>query len=149
MTWMSTPSSADLQGRLVALGRELGERERSHAQALERAREHAEALRRVVSDGLEAFQRAAAEAGAPHLQIALGEVRSDDKHLRAVQFDLARGRHRAIVTVKSRGEVTLVGPFHAGKNEGPCETFPVDAEAELGAALAAFLERFLAEAATP
>jgi hypothetical protein len=51
--------------------------------------------------------------------------------------------------VKARGEVTLVGPFHAGKTEGPCKTFPFAAEAELQKALGDFLERFLAEAATP
>jgi hypothetical protein len=145
---MSTPSPA-LRERLAALGRELGAREGAHAEAREAACKHAEALRRVVAEGLDAFHRAAASGGALHLHIELGEVRSDDKHLRAVQFDLARGRHRAIVTVKSRSEVTLVGPFHAGKAEGPCESFPLDAEAEIAAALGRFLERFLTEAATP
>ena len=63
--------------------------------------------------------------------------------------DLRRGRHQAIVTVKSRGEVTLVGPFRAGKVEGPCKSFPFDAEPEIEAELGSFLERFLHEAATP
>ena len=45
----------------------------------------------------------------------------------AVEFELVRGRHCAIVTAKSRGEVTLVGPFHKGKNEGPCRSLPFDA----------------------
>jgi hypothetical protein len=81
--------------------------------------------------------------------VELSEPRPDDKHLRSVQFDLRRGRHQAIVTVKSRGEVTLVGPFHAGKSEGPCKTFPFDAEVEIEKALGDFLERFLEEAATP
>jgi hypothetical protein len=66
-----------------------------------------------------------------------------------VQFDLRRGRHVALVTVKSGGEVTLVGPFRTGKTEGPWLSFPVDAETELRAALGDFLERFLDEAATP
>jgi 16S rRNA (cytidine1402-2'-O)-methyltransferase len=48
-----------------------------------------------------------------------------------------------------RGEVTLVGPFQAGKDEGPCRTFPIESEREIDAALAGFLERFLEEAATP
>jgi hypothetical protein len=74
--------------------------------------------------------------------VRLGELRPDDKHVRAIEFDLSRGRHRAVVTVKSRGEVTLVGPFHAGKAEGPCKTFPFTAEAELRNALGDFLERF-------
>ena len=73
----------------------------------------------------------------------------EDAAVRAVEFDLARGRHRAIVTVKARGEVTLVGPFHAGKTEGPCKSFPLAAEDEIRKALGDFLERFLTEAATP
>lgn len=62
---------------------------------------------------------------------------------------LSRARHRAVVTVKSKGEVTLVGPFRAGKNEGPCRSFPFAEEAELDAALGDFLERFLEEAVAP
>ena len=54
-----------------------------------------------------------------------------------------------MVTVKSRGEATLVGPFHVGKTEGPCKSFPFAAEDELRKALGDFLERFLTEAATP
>ena len=76
-------------------------------------------------------------------------MRVDDKHLRAVEFDLVRGRHKAIVTAKSRGEITLVGPFRIGKEEGPCLSFPFDAKDEIRSALASFLERFLEEAATP
>ncbi len=53
------------------------------------------------------------------------------------------------MTIKSRGDVTLVGPFRSGKVEGPCKSFPFDAERELGEALPAFLESFLEEAATP
>ncbi|MDX1648477.1 MAG: hypothetical protein R3263_01360, partial [Myxococcota bacterium] len=66
-----------------------------------------------------------------------------------VEFALSRGRMRAIVTLKSRGEVTLVGPFKAGGKEGPCRSFPFDAGEELDAALGGFLEAFLREAATP
>jgi hypothetical protein len=102
-----------------------------------------------VAAALGAFQEAAAKSGAEHIEVAVSEPRTDDKHLRAVEFDLQRGRHRAIVTVKSRGEVTLVGPFKAGKTEGPCRTFPWDAHTEVENALGDFLERFLEEAATP
>jgi hypothetical protein len=42
-----------------------------------------------------------------------------------------------------------VGPFHRGKAEGPCLSFPFEAEAELRKALGDFLERFLEEAAQP
>ena len=98
---------------------------------------------------MERFHAGAAAAGAPQLRIEVSPVRVDDKHLRSVEFELQRGRHRAIVTAKSRGEVTLVGPFRVGKVEGPCLSFPFDAEDEFSNALAGFLERFAEEAATP
>jgi hypothetical protein len=141
--------ASDLGDRLEHLGRELGEREAAHRRGLDEARACAEKIRSRVGSALERFHRGAHAAGAPHLRVSLGEIQIDDKHLRAVEFDLTRGRHRAIVTVKSRGDVTLVGPFHRGKHEGPCRTLPIDAEGEIEVALGAFLECFLAEAATP
>jgi hypothetical protein len=141
--------AAEFEARLEKLGQTLGEREASHQSGLRDARSCLENLRGVIAAALARFHEAAAGSGAPQLRIALSEVRPDDKHLRAVQFDLTRGRYRAIVTARSRGEVTLVGPFHAGKTEGPCLTFPLDAGDDLRAALANFLERFLEEAATP
>ena len=106
-------------------------------------------LRGRIEKGLEAFHIAVSNAGAPHLEIALSPVRTDDKHLRSLEFDLVRGRYKAVVTAKSRGDVTLVGPFRIGKAEGPCLTFPFGATDEIEAALATFLEQFLEEAATP
>jgi hypothetical protein len=141
--------SAALRERMAALGRELAEREREHAAGLARAHAAAERLHGVVAEALAAFGEAARSAGAPQLEVALGAPRADDKHLRAVQFDLRRGRHAALVTVKSRGEVTLVGPFRQGKDEGPCKSFPIDAEREIETALGEFLTGFLVEAATP
>lgn len=138
-----------LRGRLEELGRRLGAREAEHAAALAEARGRADKLHAVAADALEGFREAAARAGAPHLAVELSEPHLDDKHVRSVQFTMSRGRHRGIVTVKARGEVTLVGPFKAGQDEGPCCTFPWDADAEIAGALAAFLERFLEEAATP
>ena len=76
-------------------------------------------------------------------------MRIDDKHLRSVEFELWRGRYRAIVTAKSRGDITFVGPFQSGKTEGPCKSFPIDARDEVSGALVSFLESFLEEAATP
>jgi hypothetical protein len=146
---MSEKQPEGLAQRLAEAGRRLGEREAEHLAAVEEARARAEKLRAQVAEGLAAFHAAARRAGAPHLALELGEVRGDDKHLRAAEFGLQRGRHRAIVTVKSRGDVTLVGPFKAGKQEGPCQTFPWDAEAEIQAALCEFIERFAEEAATP
>jgi hypothetical protein len=139
----------DLPARLETLGRSLGQRESAHREALQRAHAEAVELRAEVAQALDRFHAAAAAAGAPHLRIELSEPRVDDKHLRAVEFDLARGRHRALVVAKAKGEVTLVGPFHSGKTEGPCLSFPFHAEAELRNALAEFLERFAEEAATP
>jgi hypothetical protein len=144
-----SPGAHALSQRLAALGREIGSREALHAQPLETARELAARLRSVVAQGLEAFHAAAAESGARHMVVELSEPHTDDKHLRSVEFDLQRGRHRAIVTTKSRGEVTLVGPFRQGKDEGPCQRIPFDAGDELDEGLAGFLERFLEEAATP
>jgi hypothetical protein len=136
-----------LRDRLRELGRELAAREAAQADALESARRQAENLRAQVAEALAGWHEGV--AGAPQLAVRVGEVRPDDKHIRAVEFDLVRGRHRAIVTVKSRGDVTLVGPFHAGKTEGPCKSFPFGAEDEIRKALGDFLERFLTEAATP
>jgi hypothetical protein len=140
---------AKLRERLERLGRELGAREAEHGAALGAARDKAASLRAAVVDGLAGFRDGVAAAGAPHLDVEVSELRLDDKHVRAVEFDLSRGRHRAIVTVKSRGDVTLVGPFHAGKTEGPCQSFPFDAEDEVQTALGEFLERFLTDAVTP
>ena len=145
---MGTPPSEVLTTRLRAAGQRLGERESGHAGALLEARHCAESLHAAVEQGLRAFHQAAAEAGAPQIRIELGEVRLDEKHARSIQFDLRRGRYVAIVTVKSRGEVTLVGPFRSGKTEGPCRSFPMGSE-DLPGELAGFLERFLEEAATP
>jgi hypothetical protein len=139
----------ELVARLEKLGQSLGEREAPHQAGLREARACVERLHTQVGEALERFHAAAAAAGAPQLKIALSPVRTDDKHLRAIEFDLTRGRHRAVVTGRSRGELTLVGPFHIGKTEGPCLTFPLDAREDLRAALGSFLERFLEEAATP
>jgi len=150
---MSDPPASrfdiDFGDRFERLGRALGAREAEHARTLEEARSCAETLRAAVASVLEDFHRAAHAAGSPHLMIGLGDIRIDDKHVRAVEFELFRGRHRAIVTSKSRGEVTLVGPFHKGKAEKPCRSFPFDALQELREALGDFLEQFLEEAATP
>jgi hypothetical protein len=141
--------SAPLRTRLAQAGRRLGAREAEHSAAFSEAQVRADKLRAVVADAVAGFNDGARAAGAPQLALELGEPRVDAKHLRAVEFELRRGRYRAIVTVKSRGQVTLVGPFKAGKQEGPCQTFPWDAGADLERALGDFLERFAEEAATP
>lgn len=142
-------SAIEFGDRFERLGRTIGEREAEHAPGLEEARSCAEMLRSAVAAAIDDFHRGARAAGAPHLAIGLGDIHIDDKHVRAVEFELSRGRHRAIVTCKSRGEVTFVGPFHEGKAEKPCRTFPSDAREELREALGNFLEQFLEDAATP
>jgi len=137
-----------LNERIEALARDVAKRESAHAEAIARARAKAEALHGVVAGAVETFNAVVRES-VPHLEVRLTPPRTDDKHLHSVEFDLERGRHRGVITAKSKGEVTLVGPFRAGKNEGPCRSFPFDAEQELEAALTDFLERFLEEAATP
>lgn len=149
---MAAPDASrapSLRDRLAAVGSAIGAREAAHTAGLSEARRIAGGLRDLVAQGLAGFEEAVTRAGAPHLTVDVGEIRLDEKHVRAYEFELARGRHRAIVTVKSRGEVTLVGPFRTGKPEGPCKTFPWDARDELDAALGDFLERFLEEASTP
>ena len=39
--------------------------------------------------------------------------------------------------------MTLVGPFRVGKVEGPCKSFPFEAQDELDRALGEFLEQFV------
>lgn len=137
-----------LDERLAAVGRLLVERERPHAADLDRAWVCAKALHLRLATALEAFH-AEVMPRAPQMALALSEPRVDEKHLRAVQFELERGRHRAIVAVKSRGEVTLVGPFRSGGTEGPCRSFPFVAQADIEAALEDFVLAFVEEAATP
>jgi len=146
----SSPETS-LRERLARRGREFAAREAEHAEGVASARRCAEALRARVCEAVEAFERAAAEAGGSPLGIEVSAPRLDDKHVRSVQFDLRRGRNVAIVTAKSRGDVTLVGPFHAGKTEGPCASYRTHSpdDAELARGLAAFLERFLDEATAP
>jgi hypothetical protein len=138
-----------LVSRAEALGRRLGELEASHQTELARAQRLADTLHSAASAAVRSFAAAARESGAPELEFAVGTPRLDDKHIRAIEFDLRRGRHGAIVTVKTRSEVTLVGPFRIGKAEGPCASFPMDSMDELEAAFGDFLDRFFELAMSP
>ena len=106
-------------------------------------------MRRPSSQSRRSAVRSRIGSAACDLRVELSKPRVDDKHLRSVQFDLRRGRHQALVTVKSRGDVTLVGPFRRGKNEGPCRSIAVGDEAELQVALGEFLGRVVEEASAP
>jgi hypothetical protein len=98
-----------LRERLESAGRRLGTRESAQREAVAEAQQRAEALHAATAFALAGFHEAASDAGAPHLEVELSPLRVDDKHLRSIEFELRRGRYVAIVTVKSRGEVTLVG----------------------------------------
>jgi len=138
----------NLDERLSALGEELAQREAAHAESLAVARKRATELHARVEGALRAYH-AKALPDAPWLEVSLGAAKTDDKHLHSVEFDVRRGRHRALVTVKSRGDVTLVGPFQVGKAEGPCKTFEINDDASIDAALGDVLAEFIEQAATP
>ena len=137
-----------LEERIDDFAAALRRREAGHAEDVAGARLKAQEVHRIISNAIARFN-AAIEAELPALRIEVSAPRLDDKHVHAVEFNLSRGRHRAIVTTKSKGEITLVGPFKAGKNEGPCRTFPFSEDEELKDALGDFIERFLEEATAP
>lgn len=135
-----------LDDRMNEAGTRFGQREAEHADALSAVRGHARTLHAKVRKALDGFEQAAAEAGSPHLKIVLSDPELDAKHIRAVQFEIARGRTRAIVTAKSRGDVTLVGPFDHGKPEKPCRSLSLDDPGPIEEALGDLLEQFLDQA---
>jgi len=137
-----------LDERVEGVARAVLRREAAHTEAMAAARAKADELHAGVAAAVARFNGLVRDA-LPDLRIDVTPPRVDDKHLHAIEFDLERGRHRAVITVKSKGEVTLVGPFRAGKNEGPCRSFPFAAGDDLEHALGDFLERFLEEAASP
>ena len=138
----------NLNDRIQAIADDLAKREAVHSEAISKARAKADELHADVDSAISRFNETLAKS-VPYLRVEVSAPRIDDKHLHAVEFDLERGCHRAVITVKSKGEVTLVGPFRAGKKEGPCRSFPVDDVEEIDDALADFLERFLREAVSP
>ena len=91
-----------LNDRVEALARGLAERETKHIESIERAQQKAAELHHRVSSAIERFNEVVG-ASVPYLQVDVSAPRIDDKHLHAVEFDLERGRHRAIVTVKAKG----------------------------------------------
>lgn len=137
-----------LEDRMQALATTVVEREQRHADDMRAAAEKLSSLRADVVSAMDRFNAGVAQA-VPHLRIDVSPIRLDEKHLHAHEFELARGRHRALVIAKSKGEFTLVGPYRTGKNEGPCRTFPFEAKADLDDAIIDFLERFIDEATAP
>ena len=137
-----------LNDRIKKIALDLANREQAHRADIDRAHSVADDLHAEVAAAIGLFNQVVAES-VSYLEVDLSATRVDDKHLHAVEFNLERGRHRAVVTVKSKGVVTLVGPFRAGKKEGPCLSFPMDAKEDIDDALGDFLERFLEAAASP
>ena len=135
-----------LDERMSEAGSRFGEREALQAEPLEVAATHARSLHAKVRQALDHFHAAATAAGSGHLVITLSEPSLDAKHIRAFQFEIARGRTRAIVTAKSRGDVTLVGPFDHGKPEKPCYSLSLDEEEQIEEALGDLLEAFFDKA---
>lgn len=151
---VAAPNEKEFADALARVGKTLGEREAAHAAGLEAARGKADELHARVRRALDGYHAAIEAAGSSHLRVEVGEPRLDEKHVRSYEFELKRGRHRGLFILKSRGELTLVGPFRTGKTEGPCRSFPFASEAgaagsEIDNALVEFVTRFLEEAATP
>ncbi len=138
----------NLNDRIEAIAHDLAKREAAHSEAMLQAHKKAEELHGKVDSAINRFNQTLATS-VPYLRVEVTPPRVDDKHLHAVEFDLGRGQHRGVITIKSKGEVTFVGPFRIGKKEGPCRSFPVAANEEIDDALGDFLERFLQEAASP
>lgn len=113
--------------RIEALAARIAAGEAGRAAARDRARRLAEEIHREVTGAVARFAEAARRAGAPHLDLVeVGPVEPDDKSIRAFQFVIRRGRTRAVVVSKDRGEVMLVGPFREGGDQGPCRPFHLD-----------------------
>ncbi|MCP4035396.1 MAG: hypothetical protein GY733_00540 [bacterium] len=136
-----------LAAKMEQIGARLAEREAGVADQMERVWKRAREIRMRVDAGLEGFRRGAGDLA--QLAVTLSEPRLDEKRLHAVQFDVARGRHRVIVTVKSKGVVTLVGPFKDGSQEGPCKRIDLDDDAAIDAGLEEVLAAFLEDAFAP
>jgi len=144
-----TASAPDLRAQMEALGRSLGRREAAGSEALAEAWRRAEGLRSVLQDAVDGLHEGLARGGASWLRLEVGPARLDEKHVQAVQIEVGRGRTRLLVTVKSRGEVVLVGPFRTGRTEGPCQKLGWDDEAGLRQALAERLATLAEQALMP
>ncbi len=150
-------NDSKLASAFAQVGRTLGEREAPHREGLEAARATANALHARVSAALEHYHAAIQTAGSPHLRVEIGDPRLDHKHVRSYEFVLKRGRHRGLFILKSKGQLTLVGPFREGKTEGPCQRIQLPysgssaaaSNDEVDAAIIEFVSKFLEEAATP
>jgi len=128
------------------LARELAERDRECAAELPSIERALARLRAAAEQRIGAFVETAGGLGAKHLvHVEVGPVEPDEKHVDCLQFKVRRGRHEVVCVGKSRGVVTLVGPYRAGKPERPCQEHPLPSP-EADRALHALLLQFLREA---
>jgi hypothetical protein len=113
--------------RFARLAQELASRDRGLPSRLGEIREPAHRLRGLAANAVRAFRQAAREQGAWHLvDLHVGPVEPDEKHVDCLQVRIQRGRWEALVVVKAKGKATLVGPFRRGGAEGPCSDFALD-----------------------
>jgi hypothetical protein len=120
--------------RFEQLAAALADRDRDVSTSLGSVRPALEALRSCALDAIQAFVRSAREHGGAHLtDVGVGPVEPDEKHVDCLQFQVMRGRWKLTCVGKTRGVVTVVGPFRHGEPEKPCAEFPLpSAEAEAG-----------------
>ena len=131
-------------GKLQEIARELAARDGNRGDRRKKAHDLAVNLRDEIVDAVEVFTRTVEEEGAPYLDlIRVSTVKPDDKSVRAFQIRVSRGRFHALVVSKDRGEVMLVGPFKAGRQEEPCQSFHLDEGQQDGPDLSAGLESLL------
>ena len=116
--------------RIETLARAIASREAGRALGRATARDLADTLHARLRDAARRFARAAGEAGAPHLDLVrIGPVEPDDKSVRAFQIKIRRGRWEAVAVCKDHGEVTLVGPYKLGEEQGPCNPIHLERDA--------------------
>ena len=131
---------------LVALARELAERNRDLPESLAAARAASERLRIRAVQAVEVFRDQARARGVEHLaHIEVGAVEPDEKHVDAVQLRVRRGRWEIVCVAKASGHITLVGPYRRYKAETPCRDVPFDGP-ELEAGFDGLLLELLREA---
>ncbi|MEE8558248.1 MAG: hypothetical protein V3T14_10225 [Myxococcota bacterium] len=120
--------------RFVRLAEEFAARDRDLVPRIATLWDACERLRSVAAAAVEAFAETARSRGTPHLaDLVVDPVEPDEKHVDCLQVRVRRGRWEGLLLAKSKGKVTLVGPFRRGDPEKPCRDFALTgAEVEMG-----------------
>ena len=122
------------QKRFEQLAAALARRDRELARELEPVRRALESVRETLGTSVRTFVETARAAGAEHLaHVEVGPVEPDEKHVDCLQVKVRRGRWEIVCVGKTRGVVTVVGPYRRGKPEQPCRDHAFGAEAIDGA----------------